>query len=311
VVVRAAGGGAPGRTGYAGAADAWATDACLAYQPLARHLIGRYLDANQARRADVAKRLRFDARSNDHVSREACPPNSPARTLRATPGQRWSEPNGIRALDVGTGTGAAADLLRNVGATVVGIDLEPDMARYAARSGPTLVADAVRLPFANGSFDLVVAAFVISHLPDPVAGLRELRRVIRPGGAVAGSVFSLDRSAAKNAVDLVAADYGYVAPDWYRDFHRYADRLGSVEGIRIACDRAGFSSVSVTAESIDVGLNDPALVVRYRLGMPQLRRFVETLSAADRARLTADATAAVRRSGDRFAPQVVEVIARR
>jgi len=117
-------------------------------------------------------------------------------------------------------------------------------------------------------------------------------------------------SSAKTAVDAVAADYGYVAPDWYREFHRYADRLGSVDALRAACDRAGFSSAIVTAESVDVGLTDPSLVVRYRLGMPQLRPFVEALSAVDRVALTADAITAVRLAGRRFTPEVVEVVAR-
>ena len=220
------------------------------------------------------------------------------------------ELNVARALDVGTGTGAAAGVLRDLGASVVGIDLEPDMARYAARSGPALVADVTRLPFATGSFDLVVAAFVLNHLPDPVIGLRELRRVTRPGGVVAGSVFSREQSAAKKGVDMVAADYGYVAPDWYRELHRYAERLGSVDALRAACDRAGFSSAIVTTESVDVGLTDPALVVRYRLGMPQLRGFVDALSAVDRMALTADAITAVRLAGERFTPEVVEVVAR-
>jgi SAM-dependent methyltransferase len=167
-----------------------------------------------------------------------------------------------------------------------------------------------RLSFASGCFDLVVAAFVLNHLHDPVTGLRELRRVTRPGGVVAGSVFSRDRSAAKRSVDTVAADYGYVAPAWYSELNRYADRLGSVDALRAACDRAGFSSVTVSAASVDVGLTDPALVVRYRLGMPQLRGFVDGLSAADRIALTADAVAAVRLCGERFAPEVVEVVAR-
>jgi len=108
--------------------------------------------------------------------------------------RRWREeaaamarPQGAVALDVGTGTGELALALRRRGAAlVVGIDFSPAMlARARAKAGQGLalaLADALHLPFADGTFDRVTCAFVLRNLSDVAAGLREMARVLRPGG---------------------------------------------------------------------------------------------------------------------------------
>ncbi|HEX6262893.1 MAG TPA: class I SAM-dependent methyltransferase [Actinomycetota bacterium] len=91
-----------------------------------------------------------------------------------------------RVLDLGAGTGALLPELRGLAprADVVAADVTEAMLREADPSIPRVVADAQRLPFAAGTFDVVVMAFMLFHLPDPVAGLREARRVLGPGGSV-------------------------------------------------------------------------------------------------------------------------------
>ncbi|GIF73643.1 hypothetical protein Asi02nite_31610 [Asanoa siamensis] len=99
-------------------------------------------------------------------------------------------PVGGTAVDVGCGTGRALPALRAaVGPTgrVLGVDITPEMLAVAAeRAAPPhallLLADARHLPLPNATTDAVFAAGLVAHLPDPVAGLRELARVTRPGG---------------------------------------------------------------------------------------------------------------------------------
>ncbi|MER8182194.1 class I SAM-dependent methyltransferase [Kitasatospora sp. NPDC094015] len=94
-------------------------------------------------------------------------------------------------VDAGCGTGRALPLLRAaVGpdGTVLGVDLTPemiDLARAHAADAALLVADCGRLPLPDATVDLVFGAGLISHLPGPAAGLRELARVTRPGGRLA------------------------------------------------------------------------------------------------------------------------------
>jgi SAM-dependent methyltransferase len=67
-------------------------------------------------------------------------------------------------------------------ALIVGLDRTQEMVAMGPRDFPLLVGDATELPFAAGSFDAVVMAFMLFHLPRPAAGLAEAWRVLRPGG---------------------------------------------------------------------------------------------------------------------------------
>jgi SAM-dependent methyltransferase len=90
-----------------------------------------------------------------------------------------------RTLDVGCGTGANGPVFTGF---TVGVDasaLPLGLGRTGERThAARLRADAARLPFADGAFDLVCALDVLEHLDDDAAALAELRRVLRPGGAL-------------------------------------------------------------------------------------------------------------------------------
>ncbi|MFF0754291.1 class I SAM-dependent methyltransferase [Streptomyces sp. NPDC004267] len=100
---------------------------------------------------------------------------------------------GDAVLDAGCGTGRALPPLRAaVGptGTVIGADLTPEMLIAAADAGRAgagalLLADVARLPLRDGALDAVFGAGLISHLADPGRDLRELARVVRPGGRLA------------------------------------------------------------------------------------------------------------------------------
>ncbi|WP_371657962.1 class I SAM-dependent methyltransferase [Streptomyces sp. NBC_00280] len=100
---------------------------------------------------------------------------------------------GARVLDAGCGTGRALAPLRTAvgpSGVVLGVDLTPAMLEAATRAGrgldgQLLLADAAALPLRSDSLDAVFAAGLIAHLPHPGENLRELARVVRPGGTLA------------------------------------------------------------------------------------------------------------------------------
>jgi demethylmenaquinone methyltransferase/2-methoxy-6-polyprenyl-1,4-benzoquinol methylase len=99
-------------------------------------------------------------------------------------------------LDVATGTGAVArELLRQKGSTVVGLDQSPEMLAEARRRLPENVklveGPAEQLPFPDASFDALTFTYLLRYVADPAATLRELARVVRPGGTIAGLEFAV------------------------------------------------------------------------------------------------------------------------
>jgi demethylmenaquinone methyltransferase/2-methoxy-6-polyprenyl-1,4-benzoquinol methylase len=99
-------------------------------------------------------------------------------------------------LDVATGTGAVArELLARTGCTVVGLDQSPEMLAQARRRLPPGVnlveGSADALPFSDASFDALTFTYLLRYVPDPATTLRELARVVKPGGRIAGLEFAV------------------------------------------------------------------------------------------------------------------------
>ena len=95
--------------------------------------------------------------------------------------RRWIADLGLadgRALEVGCGTGLLQDLVPNY----LGTDLAANSAMYMHK--PFCVCSATRLPFPDNHFDAVWTIWVLEHVEQPAEMLREIRRVLRPGGAV-------------------------------------------------------------------------------------------------------------------------------
>ena len=100
---------------------------------------------------------------------------------------------GRSVLDVACGTGVVArEAARRTRARVVGIDVNPGMLAVARRVEPGiewLEADAVALPFADGSFDTVLCQASLMFVPEPERALGEMARVVAPGGTVGVQVW--------------------------------------------------------------------------------------------------------------------------
>ncbi len=171
--------------------------------------------------------------------------------------------DGESALDVGVGTGDLAfELLAASPQTsrVTGVDVSERMltlVRARSRASPhggrfeARAADAHALPFADGSFDRVVAGFAVRNFGDLDAGLREMRRVLRPGGRAVILEFShapnplvraVYRFYVHGLVPRVAALLGGDAAA-YRYLPRSMDRFPGAERLAERLRAAGFSDV--------------------------------------------------------------------
>jgi SAM-dependent methyltransferase len=105
----------------------------------------------------------------------------------------WVNPDdGLRWIDVGCGSGAFTEAViqRHAPAEIIGIDPAESQiafarARASTKQASFQIGDAMALPFEDGRFDAAVMALVIFFVPDPVKGVAEMTRVVRPGGIVA------------------------------------------------------------------------------------------------------------------------------
>jgi ubiquinone/menaquinone biosynthesis C-methylase UbiE len=215
---------------------------------------------------------------------------------------------GRTVLDAGAGTGAASAELRRRAADVLAIDMSPAMLGWQASARPPcVVADIRALPLPADSVDDAVAAFVLNHLPDPAAGLAELARVTRPGGAVLAAVFANEsRSAARDRIDAAARAAGWQAPAWYAEMKATtAPILGTADAMAAAARAAGLADAHADEGPVDVGVTEPAQLVRYRLGHPAFAAWLDAIGAERAAKAAAQAEKAI---GDSMAPYRPRVV---
>lgn len=221
---------------------------------------------------------------------------------------------GRRVLDAGAGTGLATAALVASGARVVALDLSHAMLAWHAAGRPAAaVGELGRLPLATASVDDALAAFVLNHLPDPAAALRELRRVVRPGGAVLATVYANSfRSALRDRIDEVAFARGFSYPGWYRTLKaEHSPQLGTVDRMAAAAHAAGLAPLATEEYAADLGLDRAEDLVDYRLGQAHCADWLATLSAAGRAELRAAAVVAVEPVMAPYRPRVIRLVARR
>lgn len=182
--------------------------------------------------------------------------------------------DGEVALDVGVGTGdlAFAMLAASPTARVVGVDVSERMLTLVrerarrSRAGDRFearIADAHALPFADASFDRVVAGFAVRNFGDLDAGLREMRRVVRPGGRAVILEFSRAPNPLIRAVNRLythvlvpriavlfggdAAAYRYLpeSVDRFPGAERLADRLRAAGFSDVRFERLTFGTVAI------------------------------------------------------------------
>ncbi len=214
--------------------------------------------------------------------------------LGVQPGAHW--------LDVGCGTGVLTELIvdTTTPASVFAVDPALSQIEYARRrltKAPRVQfhsADAQALPFATGAIDVVASALVINFVPDRPGAVAEMRRVVRPGGLVAGYVwdFAADRSPSwpmRLALRAIGADDPPVPGT--------AD--STLDMLRALFEAAGFERTAVRA--IEVAQAFPDFNAFWRAQTPGYSRIGKTvagLSDADLARMRDVARAALTAMGD-------------
>jgi ubiquinone/menaquinone biosynthesis C-methylase UbiE len=155
---------------------------------------------------------------------------------------------GQRVLDIGTGTGAAADEIARTDAKVVGVDRSLRMLSVAHRERPSLpfvAADVLDLPFRDRTFDVVAGNFVFAHFAKVETALFELTRVLSRGGRIGFTTWSDSKDAFQDTWielietviprDMLAPAYAAAAPGH--------DRFKQPQAIEEALRRAGFRPV--------------------------------------------------------------------
>ncbi|WP_043686130.1 class I SAM-dependent methyltransferase [Streptomyces xylophagus] len=156
---------------------------------------------------------------------------------------------GTYVLDVGTGTGTAALAALARGARVRAVDADAGMVAAARAAGvEAQVAVLPELPFPDGQFDVVLGNFVINHVGRPRAALAELRRVLKPGGRIALTLWGARRGAGQELFGRAFAAAGAVVPE---DLHRLdpAEDFGrTADGFAELLTEAGFAD----AEAVEL-----------------------------------------------------------
>lgn len=169
---------------------------------------------------------------------------------------------GVELLDLAAGAGGAALTASMRGARVTAVDAAPAMvARILARGGGRVaaqVADAAALPFPDGSFGAALSSFGVVLMPNPVQGLAEMRRVLRPGSRAAIVTWTEPHryEVASRLRDAVIAVRGTPPPLGERPAQL---RFTDPDLLRALMESAGFAAVTI--ERVEASLHAPSAAV--------------------------------------------------
>jgi SAM-dependent methyltransferase len=148
-------------------------------------------------------------------------------------------------LDVGTGTGTVAALAAERGALAVGVDPDAgmlDLARAKAKGAVFGLDTLPDLHWHDGSFDAVVANFVVNHVGDPRGAVAELARVAKPGSTVAVTVWPHPKSPVLAVLDQMVVESGVRVPP----------ATGLPEHLDFDRDEVGLAGILAEAGLVDV-----------------------------------------------------------
>lgn len=165
---------------------------------------------------------------------------------------------------------------------LVALDPAVMMLRMAARSTPrihSLAAALPSIPVRSGIFDLVTAAFVLSHLADPEAALGDMARVLTPGGQIGMSSWASSPSLSPPAQVWQAVVEEFIEQERVQEAVGRAlpaeGRFAELEAITAALVSAGFQTIRVEQRSYGVELSSAAFVQSRLIALPS--RFMQSV----------------------------------
>lgn len=173
---------------------------------------------------------------------------------------------GAELLDVACGPGVFLREAAAAGAAVTGVDFAPamvDIARKTAPGAPVEIADAAALPFPDETYDAVTCLFGLWHMTDPDAALKEMCRVLRPGGRIVTATFAPPQK----GFDLFGIVVGAIKAEGTMDIDlppapppfRFADSDQAAD----AMAAAGFADVGFVEATINSTHEDADAVLRF------------------------------------------------
>ncbi|MDJ0769907.1 MAG: class I SAM-dependent methyltransferase [Ilumatobacter sp.] len=193
--------------------------------------------------------------------------------------------------DVGAGTGVVTERLRTAGRDVLAVDLSIEMLRRAAERlpGRVAVADGSHLPLADGTVDMITFVWVLHHVADLDATLREARRVLRRGGRIV-TVSGLSIPTADEMSPVFERLNDRLRPDRVRQSLAVAEVAGSV-GFTIAHEGTARTSAETSPNALADAIEERMFSHLWDLDEEQWRTIVapavdelRSLPEPDRAR---------------------------